>query len=85
MKTHNSTAATGQAAPAHIIALAKKVNHLNRLQLLSEYSFVEQNHIAAYQQKLASNDYARLCRKAKTLATRARAFNKMLDRCVGLA
>ena len=71
-----------QAAPAHIVALAKKVNRLN---LLKEHGFVEQNNIAAYQQKLANNKHANLCRKAKTLANRARAFNKMLDRCVGLA
>ena len=76
---HNTT---GQAAPAHIVALAKKVNRLN---LLKEHGFVEQNNIAAYQHKLANNNLARLCRKARTLANRARAFNKMLDRCVGLA
>ncbi|UUO22857.1 hypothetical protein FGD67_06385 [Colwellia sp. M166] len=79
---HNTT---GQAAPAHIVALAKKVNHLNRLQFLRKHGFTEQNNIAQYQQKLADNRNARLFRQAKTLARKMRALNKQIDRALGLA
>ena len=82
---NNTNNATGQAAPAHIISLAKKVQRLNRLQFLKKHGFVEQNNIAAYQQKLATNKYARICRQAKTLANQVRAFNKQIDRVLGLA
>lgn len=76
---------TGQTAPAHIITLAKKVNHLNRIQFLRKHGFVEQNNIAAYQKKLATNHHANLCRQAKTLARRAKAFNQIVNRVVGVA
>ena len=79
---HNTT---GQAAPAHIVALAKKVNHLNRLQFLRKHGFTEQNNIAQYQQKPADNRNAHLFRPAKTLARKMRALNKQIDRALGLA
>ncbi len=71
--------------PNQLAHLANKVEHLNRLIELRKHGFVEQNHIARYQHKLANNRHARICRQAKTLVNNLRVFNHKVNQVVGLA